>query len=321
MRVGSVFSGVGGFEQGLEAAGMTTAWQCEIDAAARGVLHYHWPDLPQYHDIRGLHAGDLAQVDVLCGGFPCQDVSIAGKRAGLRGQRSGLVYEFLRLAEELRPRWLLLENVSGLLSSNRGRDMGAVLWALGQLGYGWAYRVLDAQWFGVPQRRRRVFIVGYLGNCRRPGKVLFEHQSLRRDSAPRRKAGEAIAGSVGVCAGGGSRGKHVFGWGQQAAPVAFGGNNTSGPIDVATACRAKGGSGHGDFESETFVLGPHLARRLTPRECERLMGWPDDWTRYKINTKGAAVEQADGPRYKQCGNGVVKPVAAWIGRRMMHFDW
>ena len=196
MRVGSLFSGIGGFDRGLERAGMEVAWQCEIDPHARAVLANHWPEVPCYDDVRGITAGAIAPVALICGGFPCQDVSVAGRRAGLAGERSGLWFEFHRVLAELKPPWVVIENVPGLLSSNGGRDMGTVLGGLGDLGYRWAYGVLDAQWFGVAQRRRRVFIVGHLGDGR-AAEVLPLPAGLCGDPPSRRKAGEDVAGTLG----------------------------------------------------------------------------------------------------------------------------
>lgn len=158
MKVGSLFTGVGGFDLGLERAGMEIAWQVEADPEARSVLRRHYSDIPIYEDVRNV-GSNLDDVDLVCGGFPCQDVSVAGNRAGLAGERSGLFYEAARIIDTIAPRFVLIENVPGLLSSNGGRDMGAVLGTLANLGYGYTYRVLDSQNFGVPQRRRRVFIV------------------------------------------------------------------------------------------------------------------------------------------------------------------
>lgn len=197
MKVGSLFSGIGGFDLGLERNGMDIRWQCEIDTAAQSVLRRHWPDAVLYDDVTTL-GGDVEPVDLICGGFPCQDLSVAGRRAGLAGKRSGLFYEFMRIASELAPAWILIENVPGLLSSNGGRDMGAVLGTLGELGYGWAYRVLDAQYLGVAQRRRRVFIVGCLGDRRGAAQVLFEPESLPGDTPPRREAWPRVADTLSV---------------------------------------------------------------------------------------------------------------------------
>lgn len=142
---------------GFEAAGMTVAWQCELDAWKRSVLAAHYPSIPIYDDITTLF--DPEPVDLMVGGFPCQDLSIAGKRKGFTGERSVLAFEFLRLAETLKPRWLVLENVPGLLSSNKGLDFQRLLREVAACGYGVGYRCLDARYFGVPQRRRRIFVV------------------------------------------------------------------------------------------------------------------------------------------------------------------
>lgn len=184
MTFGSLFAGIGGFDLGFERAGMSCAWQVEKDDACNRVLAHHWPDVSRYTDVREFPTGDVVRPRVICGGFPCQDLSVAGQRAGLAGKRSGLWHEFARIIEQLAPEWVCIENVPGLLSSNDGRDMGAIVGTLGNLGYGFAYRVLNAQWFGVPQRRRRVFIVGCLGDCRRAAEVLFERESLPWDSPP-----------------------------------------------------------------------------------------------------------------------------------------
>lgn len=187
MRFGSLFTGIGGFDLGLERVGMECAWQVEIDTFPRRILEWHWPSLHRPEDVCEVGSDNLGAADLICGGFPCQDLSVAGKRAGLAGERSGLFYEFARIIDELAPRWVLIENVPGLLSSNGGRDMGAVLGTLAELGYGYAYRVLDAQFFGVAQRRRRVFIVGCFGDATSAAKVLFEPESCPRGTPPSRK--------------------------------------------------------------------------------------------------------------------------------------
>jgi len=193
LSFGSLFSGIGGFDLGLERAGMECAWQVEIDPACLSVLAAHWPAVPRLEDVTHVQLADLpAPVDLICGGFPCQDLSVAGRRAGLAGERSGLWFEFHRILAEARPRWCIIENVPGLLSSNGGRDFAVILRGLEQLGYHAAWRVLDAQYFGVPQRRRRVFVVGSLGNYASL-EVLLEPESLSGDSPPGRETGQRIA--------------------------------------------------------------------------------------------------------------------------------
>jgi DNA-cytosine methyltransferase len=200
---GSLFSGIGGFDLGFERAGWRCAWQVEVDPDCIKVLGRHWPDVKRYGDIAALQPGHVEAVDLICGGFPCQDVSVAGRRAGLAGKRSGLFYEFMRLVDGLRPGWVVIENVPGLLSSSGGRDMGAIVGTLGDIGYWWSYRVLDAQYFGLAQRRKRVFIVAGLGGRSGPAEVLFEPESLPGDTPPRGPARPDVANAVTRSLGGG----------------------------------------------------------------------------------------------------------------------
>ncbi len=203
LTYGSLFSGIGGFDLGFDQAGMRCAWQVEKDAMARGVLANHWPDIKKYKEVQDVGKRNLSPVNVIIGGFPCQDVSLAGRREGLAGERSGLWFEFIRIVNELTPEWVIIENVPGLLSSNRGRDMGTIVGGLAKCGYWWAYRIIDAQYHGVPQRRRRVFVVASLTKGR-PHQVLFERESSPWDTPPRREAGPGVAGSTqtGVGVGG-----------------------------------------------------------------------------------------------------------------------
>ena len=203
----SLFAGVGGFDLGFERAGMECVGQVEIDKHARGVLDRHWPDVPKHEDVTTAigwadERGLVGNVDLVCGGFPCQDVSVAGRRAGLAGERTGLFWEALAFATHVEAKWIVLENVPGLLTSNQGRDFGVVLTALADAGYvHLEWRVCDSQFFGVPQRRRRVFIVGCTSVPRRRP-VLVERESLRGDSSQgntsRKDAAEGTDGSTGV---------------------------------------------------------------------------------------------------------------------------
>lgn len=213
LTFGSLFAGIGGFDSGLEEAGMSCKWQCEIDKNCISVLGRHWPATKIYTDIKELRGDELEPVDLICGGFPCQDLSVAGGRAGLAGERSGLFFEFIRIIAEIPPRWVLIENVPGLLSSEGGRDMGIVLGTMAKLGYGYAYRVLDAQYFGVAQRRRRVFIVGHLGEpWSAPSEVLFESESCEWDTPPGREKRPDITQAFTGCLGkGGPDAAHAQG--------------------------------------------------------------------------------------------------------------
>jgi DNA (cytosine-5)-methyltransferase 1 len=208
MTFGSLFTGIGGFDLGLEWAGMTSVWQVEIDARCNEVLAHHWPDVQRYGDVTDVGKRNLGPVDLICGGFPCQDVSVAGRRAGLAGERSGLWFQFHRVIEELGPEWVVIENVPGLLSSNKGHDLATILSGLAQLGYWWAYRVLDAQFFGVAQRRRRVFIVGCLTRGRAQ-EILFERESSAWDSAPSREKRSGITRDARDCLEGDSEKREV----------------------------------------------------------------------------------------------------------------
>ena len=203
MNAVSLFAGVGGFDLALERAGVPVVAAVEIDKQARGVLAHRFPNTKLFGDIQEvtgndlLGAGFIPKSGIITGGFPCQDLSVAGRRAGLAGERSGLFWEIARLLDDLQPRWFVLENVPGLLSSNGGRDMGIVLGTLAELGYGVAYRVLDAQNFGVPQRRRRVFIVGRFGsNGQAPSEILAIRQGLFGDSSQSDTAREETTGSA-----------------------------------------------------------------------------------------------------------------------------
>jgi DNA (cytosine-5)-methyltransferase 1 len=191
---------------GIEAA--TVAWHplgwqpvafSEIEPFPSAVLAHHYPNVPNLGDMTKFQEWPDEPVDLLVGGTPCQSFSVAGLRKGLEDPRGNLMLTYLAIAQRYRPRWLVWENVPGVLSSNGGRDFGTFLGALGELGYGWAYRVLDAQWFGVAQRRRRVFVVGYLGDWQRAAKVLFERESVRRDTPPSREARQGAAASVAQC--------------------------------------------------------------------------------------------------------------------------
>jgi DNA (cytosine-5)-methyltransferase 1 len=179
MNVGSLFSGIGGFDLGLERAGMRVVWQCESDDFCRRVLAKHWPDVPCFEDVRDLRGTGreaVASVDVLCGGFPCQDLSYAGKGAGITGARSGLWSEYARLIGELRPRYVVVENVSALLA----RGLSVVLGDLAALGYDAEWDCIPASAVGAPHRRDRIWLVAYSNNERAYGSR--EQQQRRRQS-------------------------------------------------------------------------------------------------------------------------------------------
>jgi DNA (cytosine-5)-methyltransferase 1 len=168
--IGSLFAGIGGFDLGFERAGFRTAWQVEINPINRAVLADRFPHAERFEDVRACGRQNLAPVDCITAGFPCQDISVAGNRkkdktqSGLKGKRSGLFFEVMRILDEIRPVWVVLENVEALLHSNDCADFETVIAQLAGRGYVGCFRVLDAQYFGIPQRRRRVFVVGHLGS-------------------------------------------------------------------------------------------------------------------------------------------------------------
>lgn len=299
---GSLFSGIGGFDLGFERAGMQCKWQCEIDKKAQAVLRRHFEGVKLYDDVRSI-TRDAEPVDLICGGFPCQDLSIAGKRKGLAGERSGLWYEFHRVLSEIKPKWAVIENVAGLLSSDRGRDFAIILSGLADIGYCAAWRVLDSQYFGVAQRRRRVFIVASFGSgsC---AEILFEREGVRWDTPARGEAGEENTVTFTIRTGSEGGGKGYLGVDNQTMTI--GGQ----PQYVMSSGQANAEITENVSPSLTLLHEQPIlngVRRLTPTECERLQGFPDGWTE----------RQPDSARYKQLGNAVTVNVAEWLGRRIV----
>lgn len=413
MKYGSVCSGIEAASKAWEPLGWKPAWFSEIEPFPSAVLTHHWPEVTNLGDMTkiadAVRAGDVEAPDVLVGGTPCQAFSIAGLREGLSDDRGQLTLSYVELANAIdakrrergEPESIIVwENVPGVLSS-KDNAFGCFLAGLAgesselqPAGGKWthagcvsgperviAWRVLDAQFFGVAQRRRRVFVVASARKGFDPAAVLFEFDSVRRDSAPRRETQKAVAAltarGVGTCGADDNQA-------QAGHLIAFGGGNTAGHIDVATACTA-----HGirlDFDTETFavhgtqdpdtnrelahtlgrnngqenaivtepftlairgrsegstievrndgtanaLLTPNggragmgvgaigwgmQVRRLTPIECERLQGFPDNHT--LIGWRGKdATECPDGPRYKAIGNSMAVPVMRWIGERI-----
>ena len=420
MKYGSVCSGVEAATVAWHPLGWEPQWFSEIEKFPSAVLAHHYPNVPNYGDMTQFKEWpNDRSIDLLVGGTPCQSFSIAGLRKGLDDPRGNLMLTFLAIAERYRPRWLVWENVPGVLSSNRGKDFGTLLGAMGEIGYGFAYRICDAQYWGVPQRRRRVFVVGYSGDWRRAAAVLFERHSLQGHPAPSRKARQEIAGTIAARTGGGGglgtdfecagglvpevanpltarmakginstvdegqtpivESNHVIAIG--AAPVntqfglrgpntsnspreglgignigdpaytlqaahghaviAFsskdfgadatdnlsptlraGGDYTSGGMppavavsDPARTLSARHDSSPCHDRGPNFLAQASAVRRLTPRECERLQGFPDDYTRIAWRNK-PAENCPDGPRYKAMGNSMAVPVMRWIGERI-----
>jgi len=327
----------------MEAASLAwqpLGWRCafvsEIDKAPSALLAQRFPDVPNFGDMTKFEEWPDVSIDLLAGGTPCQSFSVAGLRRGIADPRGSLMLTYGAIAKRYRPTWLFWENVPGVLSSNGGRDFGAFLGMLAELGYGFAYRVLDAQFFGLAQRRKRVFVVGYLGDWRPPAAVLFERESLRGDSPPRRQAGERIAGTVAGCANGGGANGPGRTVDDADTLIAFGSKEYAQDAgDVSPPLRAMGhaalafdarqsdvlqyGDMSGPLDTDGHTIGiqsAYAVRRLTPRECERLQGAPDDWT--LVTYRGKPM--ADGPRYKMIGNSWAVPCVRWIGNRIAHVD-
>jgi DNA (cytosine-5)-methyltransferase 1 len=361
MKYATVCSGVEACSVAWEPLGWEPMWFSEIERFPCQVLAHRYPNTPNLGDMTKIqntneYQKSIGSIDVFCGGTPCQSFSVAGLRKGLADPRGNLALVYLAHVERLRPRWVVWENVPGVLSSNGGRDFGAFVGALGQLGYGWAYRVLDAQYFGVPQRRRRVFVVGHIGGqWQRAAAVLFERESLRRNPAPGRKAGKKIASGAAIgideecnakVEGFGTLVKGGQGGTRQAVycikGAAIGREPHNGPQhgevrenqsytlncvdrhaiafngDQSAKARSMGTSKEQVLafdEGQTPVINNNQVRRLTPRECERLQGFPDDWTKIPYRNKPAS-QCPDGPRYKAMGNSMAVPVMRWIAKRI-----
>lgn len=357
MTFGSLFAGIGGFDLGWHRCGMRCLWQVEINEHCRTVLSNHFPDVPKIKDVRDvMRSVKIVRPDWLCGGFPCQDLSVAGKRAGLDGARSGLWFEFKRIIGELLPSGVCIENVPGLLSSAGGRDFAVIISGLVEMGYGVAWRILDAQWFGVTQRRRRVFIVGCRGSQRRAGEILFESESLPWDSPPRREAGArvaanltaGVAGSSGVNPPGRRREDDVNlvqadaththtlrAEGHDASEDGTGRGVQIIPIDMRQASRGElmtnnrregsSGGAPGTGIGEPGDPCPTLADSHTPAICfsdqrgvRRLT--PTECERLQGFPDGWTAGLSDSARYRCLGNAVAVPCATWIGRRILEAE-
>ncbi len=425
MKYLSVCSGI----EAASAAWHPLGWQAvgfsEIEPFPCSVLEHRFPHVTNFGDMTKFEEWPIepGSADVLVGGTPCQSFSIAGLRGGLKDGRGNLALTYCRIVQKLQPKWFVWENVPGVLSSNSGRDFGSIVGAMAELGYGLAYRVLDAQYFGVPQRRRRVFVVGCAGDWRRAAAVLFESGCVSGDSSKGGKKKQDVAGTLAsrTTAGGGLGTDFDLSGGLTVGALMSGattkGHGVSGVNNQAVAaghvipaiasstgsiahCLNAGGMGRQDYETETMIActlpasdggvssgyhpviaiqeravstnienGPQGAgfrddgkaytlearnkvqavaftqnqrnevreldvigalqanpgmkqqaylsqpvgvRRLTPRECERLQGFPDDWTLVLHRGKPAA----DGPRYKAIGNSMAVPVMRWIGKRI-----
>lgn len=317
LTASSAFAGVGGFDLGFERAGIKMVSQIEIDSHRQKVLEQNWPGLLKGDDIVTTEASVIGNPDILCGGFPCQDLSIAAPhRRGLAGSRSSKFYDFLRLLDEhLRlinatsPRWVVIENTPGLLKSNGGRDMAAVARGLEISGYGWAYRVVDAGSVGSAQRRQRVLIVGHLGGDPRPAWGVLGDDGAgtsTASSSPKRRgqSGPALASSPYGPSG-------ILVWRKSARPRAAlnkGGYETWVPSEFSNTLT--GFDGGAATRQTHLVMQNGRLRTLTLTEWERLMGFPDGWT--------TSIPKSH--RYQVLGDAMNVHQAEWLGRRLVAAD-
>ena len=315
MRYLSVCSGIEAATVAWHNLGWTPVAFSEIEPFPSAVLKHHYPHVPNVGDMTKFKEWNLEPIDLLVGGTPCQSFSVAGLRKGLDDPRGNLMLTFLAIAERERPKWIVWENVPGVLSSNGGRDFGTFLAALGELGYGWAYRVLDAQWFGVAQRRRRVFVVGCLGDQAGAAAVLFESESVCRNPAPSREKGQGSARGVARCFAGSSESRvaatlettsHDYsradGFNMVAQPLA--GSHWDSPANPHPTLNqsAKGSGGIAASDQELFsqrgsglVAQPVAIQDVRAVEkAQNGRGWNDDGTAYTVDTyatQGVAVAQ------------------------------
>ena len=322
MTLGSLFDGIGGWLLAARHAGVTPLWASEIEPFPCAVTARHFPDVKQLGDITQIDLDEMVPVDIVCAGSPCQDLSIAGKRKGLDGERSGLFRTAVDLVRRMRertagkyPRFFVWENVPGAFSSNRGMDFQAVLEEIGESeipmpqGNRWApaglvqfpgaeiaWRVLDAQYWGVPQRRKRIFLVAdFAADGRCAGEILFESEGVCGGPATGTGTGEEIARGAEDCAR-----IAVYDMTHAYAVMrrVFG--------DIAPTLNARMVTGGNQVP---VVLTEGKVRRLTPTECERLQGLPDGYT------EGGS----DTARYKALGNGMAQPCADYVIRRIVKY--
>jgi DNA (cytosine-5)-methyltransferase 1 len=342
MRYLSVCSGIEAASVAWHELGWEPVAFSEIEPFPSAVLAHHYPSVPNWGDMTKFKEWPDADVDVLVGGTPCQSFSVAGLRKGLDDPRGNLMLTYLAIANKYRPEWLVWENVPGVLSSNGGRDFGTFLGGLGELGYGFAYRILDAQYFGVAQRRRRVFVVANARDWRRAAAVLFERHSMSGNPAPRREAGKGVAQCVTTGTGRlhdaetetllphafDARQSDVIQYGDRTGPLDTDGHTIGVMQPVATGFYPTAGQdfpcltecspsvkvgSSGSSGKPPGVQHAMQVRRLTPVECERLQGFPDGYTAIPWRKK---PEAPDGFRYKSLGNSMAVPCMAWIGRRI-----
>ena len=343
MRYLSVCSGIESATAAWKPIGWEAAAFAEIEKHPSAVLAHHYPEVPNHGDFTTIKGDEYGAIDLIVGGTPCQSFSVAGFREGLADDRGNLALEYVRLVDRVRPNWIVWENVPGAMSSNGGRDFGAIIGALAKCGYSCAWRVLDAQYVrvqshrrGVPQRRRRVFVIGYFGDWRPPAAVLFEPEGLRRDTPPRRKAGTKVANTLASNLGTGGFNNPDFvipevastldtsyasKYGQDNQHVNAGCPLFVPSITVDTRQDPQCYVNHaGPLTSarpaQAVVALTQTIRRITPLECERLQGFPNNYTKIVFRNK----TMSDSARYIMLGNSMAVNVMRWIGERIQKYE-
>lgn len=288
-KMNSFFAGIGGFDLGCERHGFETTMLCEINPFCHKILSYHWPSTLLKPDITKIQSSEIPKAELWCGGFPCQDISLArasSERLGLKGARSGLFFIFADLVEQAKPEVILIENVEGLLNSNEGRDFGTIIQRMVGLGYGVAWRLLNSRYFGVPQSRSRMYICCWKNRVDLAIKSIFEAGLVEKPDNPRK---DFLTLSTPA--------------------------NTYPQVPKVAYCLAASSGRHtGTDWSRTYVADKNGVRRLTPLESERLQGFPDNWT--LVSDINADSDEIDTLRYTAVGNAVSIPVIEWISERI-----
>ena len=288
-RLNSFFAGIGGFDIGFERNGFATQFLCEINPFCNEVLKRHWPQVERVGDISELHPDDVPDAEVWCGGFPCQDISVArgaAGRLGLGGSRSGLFFEYARLIEVKQPTAVVIENVEGLFNSNGGRDFGMILQRLQSMGYAVAWRLFNSRYFGVPQSRPRVYLCCWKESAEKALKVMFDHEGAHKTENERKDF---------------------------LTEASRPGEYPKVP-KVAYCLAATSGRHTGTDWSRTYVVCSNGVRRMTPLEYERLQGFPDYWTLPESGDVNS--DDMETLRYTAVGNAVSVPVVEWVAKRV-----
>lgn len=288
-RINSFFAGIGGFDVAFEKQSFSTKLLCEINPFCNQILNRHWPLVQKALDINTINVEEIPDAEIWCAGFPCQDISVArgaSARLGLKGKRSGLFYRFAELIEARMPEVVVIENVAGLFTSNKGRDFGVILQTLSSLGYGIAWRLLNSRYFGVPQSRTRVYLCCWRNNPIKALSVMFDKKGAQK---PQNERIDFIT--------------------EESRPQEF------PKVPRVSYCLAASSGRHtGTDWSRTYVVCENGVRRLSPIESERLQGFPDNWTLPSEDLEND--ENISTLRYTAIGNAVSVPVVEWIASKV-----